>query len=129
MRGTAFDESLVEQFIQCIGVYPVGSAVELNSGEIGIVMAQNPTRKLLPTVMLVLDASWKVLPHPQLIIDLSKEPRTKGGDPYRVRRGVPLEKLPIDTTDLSLSWLKPSGVGSSRPDAAPPGAGGIDFSH
>src|SRR4051812_43770806 len=31
-RGKLFHPALVEQFIQCIGVYPVGSVVELNSG-------------------------------------------------------------------------------------------------
>ncbi len=44
LRGTLFHEALVEQFIQCIGIYPVGSAVELSSGEIGIVIAQNLVR-------------------------------------------------------------------------------------
>ena len=49
-RGAAasFSPALVEQFIQCVGVYPVGSAVELNSGEVGIVIAQNPLRRLQP---------------------------------------------------------------------------------
>ena len=32
-RGSLFQPALVEQFIQCVGVYPVGSAVELNTGE------------------------------------------------------------------------------------------------
>ncbi|MBI2295766.1 MAG: DUF3391 domain-containing protein [Betaproteobacteria bacterium] len=40
-RDTQFDGPLVEQFIQCIGIFPVGAIVELNSGEIGIVIAQN----------------------------------------------------------------------------------------
>src|SRR5206468_7486835 len=31
-RGTGFHADLVEQFIQCVGVFPVGSVVELNSG-------------------------------------------------------------------------------------------------
>ncbi|MGD8309468.1 MAG: HD-GYP domain-containing protein, partial [Chromatiales bacterium] len=32
-RGELFDAELVEEFIQCIGIYPVGSVVELSSGE------------------------------------------------------------------------------------------------
>ena len=57
LRGKLFHEALVEQFIQCIGIYPVGSAVELNTGEVGIVMAQNLVRRLQPRVMLILDAT------------------------------------------------------------------------
>ena len=35
LRGTLFDELLVEKFIQCTGIYPVGSTVELDTGEVG----------------------------------------------------------------------------------------------
>src|SRR5213075_516925 len=37
-RGTAFHGPLLEQFIRCMGAFPVGSAVELTSGEFGIVI-------------------------------------------------------------------------------------------
>ena len=51
-----FGKKLVEEFIRCIGVYPVGSVVELFSGDIGIVMSVDPENKLRPLVMLVRDA-------------------------------------------------------------------------
>jgi HD-GYP domain-containing protein (c-di-GMP phosphodiesterase class II) len=101
-----FHEALVEQFIQCIGIYPVGSAVEMNTGEIGVVMAQNAVRRLLPRVMLVLDPEWKPLPHPQVILDLMKEPMSATGEPYRIRRTLPMEKLPIDPNDFFLPWYR-----------------------
>jgi hypothetical protein len=37
-------------------VYPVGTLVELSTGEVGIVMAQNPTRRLRPRLMLLTEA-------------------------------------------------------------------------
>jgi HD-GYP domain-containing protein (c-di-GMP phosphodiesterase class II) len=37
-REGLFDALLVEKFIQCIGIYPIGSTVELRSGHIGIVI-------------------------------------------------------------------------------------------
>jgi hypothetical protein len=46
LRGKLFHEALVEQFIQCIGIYPVGAVVELNTGEVAIVIAQNLVRRL-----------------------------------------------------------------------------------
>lgn len=53
--NTAFQEELVEQFIQCLGVYPTGSLVEMVSGEVGIVISQNRVRRLRPKIMLILD--------------------------------------------------------------------------
>jgi HD-GYP domain-containing protein (c-di-GMP phosphodiesterase class II) len=55
-RGREFDPALVEEFISCLGIFPVGSVVELDSGEVGIVISANPKRRLKPTVMLVLNA-------------------------------------------------------------------------
>lgn len=76
--------------------------MELNTGEIGIVMTQNPVRRLQPSVMLVLDRYRKQLPHPQLILDLAKEPKTNTGEPYRIRHALPIQKLPIDASALFL---------------------------
>lgn len=52
-RGHLYQPELVEQFVQCLGVYPVGTLVELSTGEVGIVMGQNPTRRLRPKLMLL----------------------------------------------------------------------------
>ena len=101
LRTTLFHEALVEQFIQCIGIYPVGSAVELNTGEVGIVIAQNLVRRLQPRVMVILDSAWRPL-HPQLIIDLVKEPKTAADEPYRIRRTLPKDKLPFDPSEFFL---------------------------
>ncbi|MBI1966144.1 MAG: DUF3391 domain-containing protein [Betaproteobacteria bacterium] len=99
LRGKHFHEALTEQFIQCIGIYPVGSAVELNTGEIGIVITQNLVRRLQPRVMVVLDRDWKPLPT-QIVLDLVKEPRATTDEPYRIKRTLPKDKLPIDPRDF-----------------------------
>jgi len=58
-RNTLFRAELVEKFIQCLGVYPIGSVVELNSGEIGVVAAINRQQRLKPHVMLVYRADQR----------------------------------------------------------------------
>ena len=55
-RDRLFQRELVEQFIGCLGVYPTGSLVELSTGEVGVVMTQNPMRRLLSRVMLLTTA-------------------------------------------------------------------------
>jgi HD-GYP domain-containing protein (c-di-GMP phosphodiesterase class II) len=100
-RGGQFDGPLVEQFIQCIGIFPVGAIVELNSGEIGIVIAQNLVRRLQPRVMVVLDAKGNPK-KPQLILDLSKEPRMDAETPYRIRRTLEKGSIAIDPSEFFL---------------------------
>ena len=45
LRNTQFRDTLVDQFLQCIGLYPIGTLVELNSGEVGVVIQQNQVRR------------------------------------------------------------------------------------
>ena len=52
MAGKQFERELVEQFVQAIGVFPSGSLVKLNSGEVGLVIEQNGMRRLRPRVMV-----------------------------------------------------------------------------
>jgi HD-GYP domain-containing protein (c-di-GMP phosphodiesterase class II) len=59
LGGIAFPAELVELFIQAVGVFPTGSLVELNTGEVGVVIGQNRYRRLRPEVMLILDAQKK----------------------------------------------------------------------
>jgi HD-GYP domain-containing protein (c-di-GMP phosphodiesterase class II) len=52
-RDRLFQAELVEQFSQSIGVYPTGSLVELSSGEVAVVTAQNSARRLMPKVTVL----------------------------------------------------------------------------
>ena len=81
-RDVHFDGPLVEQFIQCIGIYPVGALVELYTGETGIVIAQNPAMRLMPRVLAALDSAKRPI-NPPKVIDRAKIKRTleKGSVP------------------------------------------------
>lgn len=52
-RDSLFQAEIIEQFQVCLGVYPTGSLVELNTGEVAIVMAQNQVRRLRPRVAIL----------------------------------------------------------------------------
>ena len=100
-RGSQFQSALVEQFIQCVGVYPVGSAVELNTGEVGIVIAQNPLRRLQPRVMVVKDAKgYETKPYKML--DLAKEPKATPDEIYRIRHTLEYDAIKVDPRELFL---------------------------
>ena len=71
LKDQLFQGSLVEQFMQAIGLFPTGSIVQLNSGEVGVVVQQNAARRLRPRVVVILDAHGHR--HDKMVlIDLSK---------------------------------------------------------
>ena len=57
-RTRDFHPHLVEQFIPCMGIYPIGSIVELITGEVGVVVTLNRLRRLKPRVKLVLRPNY-----------------------------------------------------------------------
>jgi HD-GYP domain-containing protein (c-di-GMP phosphodiesterase class II) len=69
--GTDFNSLLLKVFINTIGVYPVGSVVQLNTNEIAIVSRTNPDDLVKPEVKIIADQDGL---KPELkIIDLSTE--------------------------------------------------------
>ena len=54
-RTQQLDLGLVEKMVRCLGIYPVGSLIELNTGERGIVLAVNPGKALQPVVHILWD--------------------------------------------------------------------------
>lgn len=102
MRGTAFHPALVDQFTRCIGFFPVGSAVELNSGEVGVVISQNMAKRLQPRVMVVRDAKGAML-RPQKLLDLAKLPKLTPDEPYRIRRTLEYGRAGVSARDVMMS--------------------------
>jgi len=45
-----YDNALVEQFVNCLGIYPIGTLVKLTSGKLGLISRLNKTQPLLPFV-------------------------------------------------------------------------------
>jgi len=66
-----FNEELVQHFIRCIGIYPVGTLVSLESGLLGVVIEEGTQNLLHPIVRVVYD-SRKDSPLPPYEIDLSQ---------------------------------------------------------
>ena len=98
-RGSAFHGPLVEQFIRCVGSFPVGTAVELCSGEMGVVVSDNMLQRLKPKVMLLCDDGGAHRSAPKLI-DLAADPQKQGGGSYRLRRALPQGALKFDPLEL-----------------------------
>lgn len=85
--NTHFDEDIVACFIRLIGIYPPGEIVELNSGEIGIIIGCQPDSKLKPRILRVLDNEQR--PCTETIIDLANGAQQPNGVPYRIKEVHP----------------------------------------
>src|SRR5206468_4199368 len=70
--GTAFDPLVVKHFVNLVGLYPVGSFVRLQTGEVGLVQYNQNRDLLRPVVLVVYDASGKAMP--PVTRDLSDAP-------------------------------------------------------
>lgn len=73
-----FQAEMVDQFMQAIGAFPTGTLVELNTGEVGVVVSQNDLRRLRPSILLVLTAD-KELRKDFPILDLASQTKAADG--------------------------------------------------
>lgn len=61
LRNTHFDSEIVNSLIRLVGVYPVASLVRLNTNEIAVVVAANPSDALRPEIEILTDPKGKPL--------------------------------------------------------------------
>jgi len=100
-RDKDFQVDMVEQFIQCIGLYPTGTLVELSTGEVGLVLSQNRVRRLRPKVMLVLDSN-KIAYAINPTLDLIEDPEDDEGHVIEIRRPLAPGTYGINAEDFYL---------------------------
>jgi HD-GYP domain-containing protein (c-di-GMP phosphodiesterase class II) len=101
--GSSFHGPLVEQFVQAVGVFPVGSLVELSSGEVAIVVAHNRVRRLEPRVLVLTWPDKAPLPEP-IERDLLSSSGSGSGR-LRIVRGLPSGSYGLKLRDYYLSGI------------------------
>lgn len=99
MSGQQFSNTIVDQLVQFLGIYPVSSLVELNTGEVAVVIQQNQVRRLLPRLMILLAPDKTRNGHPA-IINLINTPLTPNGEPYTISRGVEPDAYGLNPEDF-----------------------------
>lgn len=92
--NTQFDATLAKKFVEWMGIYPVGSIVEMHTGELGIVTKVHRQQKLKPRVLLVTDEN-KMTGY-QHIIDLANMAVHSSGVPYQIKTIHPNGAFGID---------------------------------
>ncbi len=59
LREKQFEPILVERLIKCLGIYPIGTVVELNTGEIAVVKGTNHANPLQPKISMLINAAGR----------------------------------------------------------------------
>ena len=86
LRNTQFDKPLIKALINIISIFPLGSLVKLNNGEIGRVVATSKTHPTRPAVDILVDARGKRVEEPRHL-SLEEEPMVYIVDPV-IEEGV-----------------------------------------
>jgi len=79
---------LVEEFVQAIGIFPVGSLIQLTTGEVAIVLEHNKLRRLDPKVLLLTRPDQSLLERP-ITLDLMQPNLVSDGERVSIMRGLP----------------------------------------
>lgn len=106
MGGRVFDMELVQKLVQCIGIYPVGTVVQLDTEEIGIVTHVNRCQLLKPRVLLVFRDSVRPYADP-VEADLADPSNGDGTARRSIRRPLKPQSFRIDV-ERYLPGLKAS---------------------
>ena len=70
--GTQFDQELARAFLKCIGLFPAGVLVELNTEQLAVVIKGNDADPDRPLVLMVTDRQHQRLKKP-ILADLGQE--------------------------------------------------------
>ena len=82
---TDYNRRLFELFVKNVGIYPVGSLVEVNRSEIGIVVSANRENAIKPSVLLVKCRGGQTYQPSPLIMLNEVEPKT-GKEKYQITK-------------------------------------------
>lgn len=96
-----FQAELVEQFIQLVGVYPVGTLIELSDARVGIVVAHHRELRLRPKIMLILDKNKN--PYSNFdVIDMHSIEIGEDGNPLNIAKSIDPGTYGIDPREFYL---------------------------
>lgn len=102
LAGVEFPAEVIEHFIQAIGVFPVGTLVELNTGEVGMVIAQNRVRRLRPKIIVLLDRNKQPLDNFPTIDLRNQLSDASGQQSLWIERGLAPGDYGLDPTEYYL---------------------------
>jgi putative nucleotidyltransferase with HDIG domain len=101
--GTEFNPVILKAFVNLMGVYPIGTMVALNTGEMGIVFDLNPDARLMlrPKVKLIADAEGTKIDGE--VVDLSDRNAETGKFPRTIVKALDPDTYEVEVADYFLA--------------------------
>ncbi len=96
-NGQLFDQHLVRRFVRLIGIYPVGTAVRLDTGHVAVVLRANAADAHRPRVRIVAEPDGTRVPRGAELDLWTMAPGT--GQPSSIAAPVDAERLGIEPID------------------------------
>ena len=100
-----FGSDLMEQFIKCIGIYPMGSVVRLNTGALAVVVSNSQRHRLQPVLMMLRDPEGKEYRH-RPIISLATMAARDTGPKWHIVQAVDPRAYQIDMTGVTERYIE-----------------------
>lgn len=94
-----FDKDIIENFIKCLGIYPIGCVVELNMGHVGLVVSASEKSKLRPIILLVQNSKKETFPQPKLI-NLAHPKWCTGANKLEIKRILSKNEYTFNIKDV-----------------------------
>jgi hypothetical protein len=101
-RNRIFHPTLVEKFIECMGIYPIGSVVEFCSEEVGVVLTGDRAQRLRPKVAVVLNSEKKPYFSNTKIVEIGGDVDDASSEALKIKRVLPAGAYGINPTDYLL---------------------------
>ncbi len=98
-RNIQFDDSLLINFIDCIGIYPVGSPVEMTNGEVGVVVEANLKNKTRPKILMLTDHNKAFID--SFFLELKTGPKDSNGELYKINKVLRKDEYGLDLYQLN----------------------------
>lgn len=106
--GSLFDADLVEQFVLAIGVFPIGTLVELKSGEVAAVVDRSPAPNASPRLVVLTAADKGPLRSTRDRAGEQKPDQAYSGTQVRIARGLASGAYGLRLIDF---YSRPTTVG------------------
>lgn len=97
LRDHKFDAALVTEMTHALGIYPVGTLVELADGQVALVCARRPRHPMQPQLLLTHDRLRQPLAEPLL---------APAGDDTDIVRALPPRSVTVDAARLEPALLR-----------------------
>lgn len=100
-----FGKRLMEEFIKCVGIYPIGSLVLLNTGALGVVVSSNPDARLKPLILMVRDEDGNDVT-PRKLVNLATLAEQRGAQAWNISRVVNPADYGVDISAIAAEEMR-----------------------